>query len=134
MTSNNRPPPFIVCLRTNDIANNVIRAKHKFNLLHTRDLDLSLLDQSDVSSVISSNIYFNEVLTKSKYINFQNLKNTAKKLGFKYAWHRKGSFLVKCCDGVRSPVFQTTADLDSLASTYMQHKAMHNSVLFKSSA
>ena len=71
MTSNRRPLPFIVCLRTNDIANDVIRAKHKFNLLHTRDLDLSLLEKSDVSSVISSKIYFNEILTKSKYINFK---------------------------------------------------------------
>ena len=95
--------------------------------MHTRDLDLSLLDQNDVPSVIDSKIYFNEVLTKQKYIYFKSLKDTAKKLCFKYTWHRKGSFLVKWRDGERSHVFKTTADLHILASSYLKDKAMHTS-------
>ena len=90
-TSNTRPPHFFMRLRSSSTANNIINAKRKYNLLHTQDLDQSLLDPADRPNVINTKIVFNEVLEKNKYKHFQNLKITGKKLGFKYE-----AFHVKC--------------------------------------
>ena len=125
ITSNTRPSLFIVRLCTNTIVNDVIRAKHNFNLLCTRDLDLALLDQNDVPFVMNTKIYFNEVLAKCKYNIFKSLKETAKKLGFKYIWHRKSSFLIKWRDGEKSHIFKTAANLEALASVCMKDRASH---------
>ena len=116
-TSNIRPPHLFVWLRSSATANNMINAKRKYSLLHARDLDQSLLDPADRPNVINTNIFSNEVLEKNKYKHFQNLKITAKKLGFKYVWHRRGSFLIKWRDRERSHVFNTAADLSAIAIT-----------------
>ena len=113
-----RPTPFFVRLRSAKIVHDMLNAKRNFTLLHTRDLDLSHLDLEDRSHVIDTNIYFNEVLHKNKYKHFQNLKSIAKKLGFKYVWHRKGSFLVKWRDGESSHVINSAADISVIANTY----------------
>ena len=46
-TSKTRPAPSIACLRTNTIVTDKIGAKHKFNLMHT--LDLQLLTRKFIS-------------------------------------------------------------------------------------
>ena len=97
-------------------------------------MDLTLLDQNDVPFVMNSKIHFNEVLSKFKYNSFKNLKEMAKKLGFKYIWHRKGSFLVKWRDGEKSHTFKTAADLKALASICMKDRATQTSNSPKSAA
>ena len=50
------------------------------------------------------------------YKEFQNLKSLAKKLGFKYIWHRRAQFLAKMRDGER--VFTYSTDLQAIAASY----------------
>ena len=107
-----------VRLRSSDIVNKILSTKRSINLLHTRNLDLSVLDPADQPNVFNTNIYINEVLAKQSYNQFKELKLIAKKHGFKYVWHRKGSFLVKWHDGERSHVFKSAADLSAIASAY----------------
>ena len=53
-------------LRCPSLVAEIIRAKKKFNLLQTRDLDLSAFDQEGSTKILPSNIYFNEVLSTRK--------------------------------------------------------------------
>ena len=113
-----RPTSLFVKLRSTSLVKDIIKAKRQYSLLHTRDLDPSILDQGDSSSIVSTNIYINEVLAKDSFKSYQNLKMIAKSLGFKYVWHRAGSFLAKWNDGDRSHVFTTAADLSAIAKAY----------------
>ena len=57
-TSDSRSLPFFVRLRSSEIVAKILTAKRNFNLLHTRDLDLSLLDPADRQHVFRhENIY-----------------------------------------------------------------------------
>ena len=51
---------------------------------------------------------------KKEYLS---LKETAKKLGFKYAWHCNGRFLVRWREGERPHVIRTAFDLGSLRAS-----------------
>ena len=133
-TSDTRPPPFFVRLRSPKIVNEILAAKRSYNLLHTRDLDLSLLDPDDQQKVFDSTIFFNEVLAKHNYKYFKNLKQIAKSHGFKYVWHRKGSFLVKRNDGERTHVFKSAADLAAIAATYTKPLTLQANVASNESA
>ena len=113
-----RPTSLFVKLRSLSLVKNIIKAKRQYNLLHTPDLDPSILDQGDFSSIVSTNIYINEVLAKDVFKSYQNLKMIAKSLGFIYVWHRAGSFLAKWNDDERSHVFTTAADLSAIAKAY----------------
>ena len=117
-TSMNCPISLFIKLRTPSLVGNIIRAKKRFNLLHSRDLKLSDLDQEDSSKIVATNIYINEVLSMNSFKLFQNLKTVAKSFGFKYVWHRRGSYLVKWKDGERVHVFTSAADLSAIAASY----------------
>ena len=82
------------------------------------DLDLSTLGQIEPSKIINSNIYISEALNLYTFNTFQNLKEVAKLLGFKYIWHRLGAFLAKWDDGEKAHVFATVADLGTIALSY----------------
>ena len=59
-----------------------------------------------------------EALNLKMFNTFQNFKRVANGLGFKYIWHRKGTFLVKWNDGERAHVFVSAADLSAIALSY----------------
>ena len=118
ITSYTRPPPIFVKMRSSSLVRNVIAAKKRVNLLHTSDLEPSSLRELESSKLITTNIYINEALEAHSFRHFLNLKFVAKRLGFKYIWHRKGSFLAKWNDGKRSHVFTSATDLETIAETY----------------
>ena len=113
-----RPSSLFVKLRSSSLVGDVIRAKQKCNLLHTRDLELSALDQEDASNTLATNIYINEVLNMESFKSFRSLKAIAKSIGFKYVWHRRGSYLVRWRDGERAYVFTSATDLSIIAACY----------------
>ena len=133
-TSDTRPLPFFVRLRSSETVTKILAAKRTFNLLHTSDLDLSLLDPADRQSAFDTKIFINEVLAKQNYKYFISLKPIAKSHGFKYVWHRKGSFLVKRSDGERTHVFKSAADLAALAATYANPLSAQATVASNASA
>ena len=118
MTSNTRPSPIFVKMRSQSLVRNIIAAKKTINLLHTCDLEASTLSELEPSKIIVTNIYINEALEVHSFRLFQNLKSVAKQLGFKYVWHRKGSFLAKWNDRERTHVFSSAADLPAVAAAY----------------
>ena len=74
---------------------------------------VSLLDRTHFGENITlpvASIFINEYLPSATYTEFQNLKSLAKKLGFKYIWHRRGQFLAKMRDGERF-TYSTPTDL-----------------------
>ena len=64
-----------------------------------------------------ASVFINEYLPSAIYKEFQNLKSLAKKLGFKYIWHRRGQFLAKMRDGERV-TFSIPTDLQVIAASY----------------
>ena len=119
ITSNTRPSPIFVKMRSHSLVRNIIAAKKTINLLHTSDLEASTLSELEPSKIIATNIYINEALEAHSFRLFQNLKSVAKQLGFKYVWHRKGSFLAKWNDGERTHVFSSASDLTAVAAAYI---------------
>ena len=75
-----------------------MKNKHKITGLNTQHL-------------LVASIFINEYLPSVMYKEFQNLKSLAKKLGFKYIWHRRGQFLAKMRDGERVFTYSTPTDL-----------------------
>ena len=65
-----------------------------------------------------ASLFINEYLPSATYKEFQNLKSLAKKLGFKYIWHRRGQILAKMHDGERVFTYSTPADLQAIAESY----------------
>ena len=65
-----------------------------------------------------ASVFINEYLPSVTYKEFQNLKSLAKKLGFKYIWHRRGQFLTKMHDVERVFTFSTPTDLQAIAASY----------------
>ena len=115
ITSYTRPPQIFVKMRSSSLVRNVIAAK---KIVHTSDLEPSSLSKFESSKIITTNIYINEALEAHSFRYFLNLKSVAKRLGLKYIWHRKGSFLAKWNDGKRQHVFTSATDLVNIAETY----------------
>ena len=113
-----RPSFLFVKVRSTSLVGDVIRAKKKFNPLHIRDLELSVLGQEDASNTLATNIYINEVLNMESFKSFRSLKAVAKSIGFKYVWHHRGSYLVRWQNGERAHVFTSATDLSVIAACY----------------
>ena len=75
-----------------------------------------------------ASVFINEYLPSATYKEFQNLKSLAKKLGFKYIWHRRGQFLAKMRDGERVFTYSMPTDLQAIAASYKNEntKAIKN--------
>ena len=95
-----------------------MRAKGKFTVFNTKQIDVSSLNQETSNSLIQSIIFINELLNKECFFRFNNLKRIARGLGFKYIWHRGGRFLTKRRDGDNTQEFTSAADLHALAASY----------------
>ena len=65
-----------------------------------------------------TSVFINEYLPSATYKEFENLKSLAKKLEFKYIWHRRGQFFAKMRDGERVFTFSTPTDLQAIAASY----------------
>lgn len=122
-----RPSPVIMRLSDSELVGDVMKAKRGFNYFHTRDINLSLLDQEYRSKLIDSKIFINHLLHPNVYRELLSLKSIARDLGFKYVWQLNGVFLVKWRDGHRSHSFSTASELNTIAQLYnIKSKAAHN--------
>ena len=79
----------------------IINAKKAFSYLTTRDIDTTLLSSEIACALPDTNIFVNEVLSTTDHLDYLSLKETAKRMGFKYVWHRSGRFLVEWKEGER---------------------------------
>lgn len=95
-----------------------MRAKSKFTALNTKRINVSHLKEETCNSLVNSKIFIDGFLHKEFFARFNNLKQIARGLNFKYIWHRGGRFLVKMRDGEQSYVFSSAEDLHALAKSY----------------
>ena len=93
-----------------------MKNKHKITGLNTHHLDPTHFGENITLPVAS--IFINEYLPSVMYKEFQNLKSLAKKLGFKYIWHRRGQFLAKMRDDERVFTYSTPTDLQAITASY----------------
>ena len=114
--SSDLPPSFIVRLATPELVQLVINAKKAFNYLTTRDIDTTLLSSEVACALPDTKIFVNEVLSTTDHLDFLSLKQTAKRMGFKYVWHRSGRFLVRWKEGDRAHAIRTHSDLSAILS------------------
>ena len=110
------PSALLVRLSSRDLVSQIIKKKHKITGLNTQHLDPTHFGENIDLPVAS--VFINEYLPSAIYKEFQNLKSLAKKLGFKYIWHRQGQFLAKMRDGERVFTFSTPTDLQAIAASY----------------
>ena len=112
-------PSFIVRLRTTEQVRLIIRARSSFkhNYLTTRNLDLTLLSSEVASALPNCKIFVNEVLSSIDQLDYLSLKETAKKLGFKYVWHKAGRYLVRWREGERAHAIKTHADITTILNS-----------------
>ena len=106
----------LVRLSRRDLVSQIMKNKHKITGLNTRHLDPTYFGENITLPVVS--VFINEYLPSATYKEFQNLKSLAKKLGFKYIWHRRGQFLAKMRDGERVFTYSTPTDLQAIAASY----------------
>ena len=106
----------LVRLSSRDLVSQIMKNKHKITGLNTQHLDLTHFGQNITLPVAS--VFINEYLPSATYKEFQNLKSLAKKLGFKYIWHRGGQFLAKMREGERVFTYSTPTDLQAIAASY----------------
>ena len=117
-------PSFIVRLRSPQLANSIISARKSYNhnYFSTSDLDTTILTPDVASSLPDCKIFVNEVLSTTVQRDYLSLKETAKRLGFRYVWHRAGRFLVRWREGHRAHAIKTPADISAiLASIQVPH-------------
>ena len=81
----------LVRLSSRDLVSQIMKKKHQITELNTQHLDPTYVGENIVLPVAS--VFTNEYLPSAIYKEFQNLKSLAKKLRFKYIWHRRGQFL-----------------------------------------
>ena len=93
-----------------------MKNKHKITGLNTQHIDLTHFGENITLPVAS--VFINEYLPSATYKEFQTLKTLAKKLGFKYIWHRGGQFLAKMREGERVFTYSTPTDLQAIAASY----------------
>ena len=120
---------FIVRLRTPQLAKSVVnvRKSYNHNYFSTRNLDLSILSPEVASSLPECQIFVNEVLSISDQRDYLSLKETAKRLGFKYVWHHAGKFLVRWREGQSAHAIETPADISAiLASLQAKNMLQHH--------
>lgn len=118
-----RRPKWLVCLSRRELTATIMRAKGRFTALNTKRINVSHLNEETSNSLINSKIFINEFLHKECFARFNNLKQIARGLDFKYIWHRGGRFLVKMRDGEQSHVFTTAEDLHALANSFKNCKS-----------
>ena len=106
----------LLCLASCDLVSQIMKNKLKITRLNTRHLDPTHFGENITLPVAS--VFINEYLPSATYKEFQNLKSLAKKLGFKYIWHRRGQFLAKMRDGERVFTYSTPTDLQAIAASY----------------
>lgn len=115
----NKRSQIIVTMVNSEMANNILKAKHKKTSLCTDDLDLSALDQEIVPHVIRTRVFITGFISKQRYQLFARLKVRAKELGFRYVWRDDGgTFLVRWAQGERYFIFNSDQDLLSIVDTH----------------
>ena len=108
--------PIIVRLSSIELAQKIITARKSYNnnYFTTKDLDLTLLNSEIISALPDSRIFINEVLSTTDQSNYLSIKETAKKLGFKYIWHCSGNILVRWNNNMRSHLIRSVSDLSTI--------------------
>ena len=121
-----RFPSFIIRLTSIDRVKLIMTSKR--NYLSTRDLNKSVLSEELVYRMPYSKIFINESLSSSEHKNFKSLKTIAKKLGFRFIWHRGGKFLAWWNFGTPEHSFSNPSDLNAIKTAYVYelHKPLSN--------
>ena len=90
-------PFFIVRLRSPQLANSIISARKSYNhnYFSTSNSDTTFLTPDVAISLPDCKTFVNEVLSTTVQRDYLSLKETAKRLGFRFMWHWAGSFLVR---------------------------------------
>ena len=90
-----KPPSIIVRLVLPELVRNIMNARRSFTYFSTSNVDRSLLPPELAGSLPDCRILVNEVLSPSYFADYLSLKDTAKKLGFKFVWYCNGRILVR---------------------------------------
>ena len=110
-------PSFIVTLINAELVQLIMRAKKQHNYLTTNDINLSHLNPELACSLPNKKIFINEALSPPAQAQYILIKESAKKLGFKYIWHSAGRFLVRLRGGMRAYEVRSTSDLQTIINT-----------------
>ena len=105
---------FVITLKTPEIVQAVMRAKKSFNYFSTKDINLQCLNSEVAIAVPDNKMFINEVLSATHRLQYISVKETAKRLGFKYVWHNNGDFLIRWKNGMRSHAIRTVSDLHTI--------------------
>ena len=114
-TNTKRPPPLIIDLTNIEKLEEVMQAKASFTRFNTSDIDLSRLSDKFANHLYHTNIYINEALGPSVYNEFKSLKILAKRIGFKFVWHRRGKFFARLKEG------KSATDLDVIIKSHVNN-------------
>ena len=120
-------PSFIITLVNSNLVKIVMFAKKSYNYFTTRDLNPLTLDSEVSVTLPDSKIFINEVLSSSTRLKYISIKETAKKLGFKYVWHSNSDFLVRWGDNMRSHAVSNLSELNVLLKS-IDSTTRHNDV------
>ena len=84
--NNSRFTSMIVRLRSPQLVSMIMSARKSFknNYFSTNNIDLGLLNSELASALPNSRVFVNEVLSTPDRLSYISIKETAKKLGFKY--------------------------------------------------
>ena len=80
-------PSFIITLINVELVQLIMRAKKQYNYLTTNDINLYNLNPELACSLPNTRIFINEVLSPPDQAQYILIKESDKKLGFRYIWH-----------------------------------------------
>ena len=121
-------PSFIITLKTSNLVQMVMHAKKAHNYFSTKDISLSSLNSEVAIALPDTKIFINEVLSTSDRTRYISVKETAKRLGFKYVWYSNGDFLVRWRDRMRSHKVRTISDLDTILRSLNTPSHCYNNI------
>ena len=112
-----KPPSIIVRLVSPELVRNIMNARRSFTYFSTSNVDRSLLPAELAGSLPDCKILVNEVLSPSDFADYLSLKDTAKKLGFKFVWYSNGRILVRWREREKVHPVGTASDLSVIMAS-----------------
>ena len=103
-----------VTLTSAEVAAEVLEARRTYTGFSTRDVVLSRVGTRAASGVKHGTIFINTWLSRGLYTAFKQCKCTARELGFKFVWHRRGQFLIKWDEGARAHAVASETEVINL--------------------